>query len=351
MTVRDDAMAAVHWLEAWRTSLVLLLLALALGWLARRVLYKRLETLAGRTTSAWDDRLVAASRGLWLPAIVLFALAPAARAAPIRPELAQLGSRLAGSALLALLVVFAARLVGSALASSRSDAEAPPRPVLIDQAIRGAILVAGGLFVADNLGLEIGTLLTALGVGSLALGLALQPTLTNLFAGLHLSAAQPIRVGDFIELEDGTQGIVTEIGWRATRLRQLANNLVEIPNSRLAEMRLVNYSLPDGPQAVLVQAGVAYGSDLERVELVTVDVARAVQRELAEADPEHEPFVRFHTFGDSSVDFTVILRARVYTDRWPLIHAFLKRLKARFDEERIEIPFPQRVVHSPGRSA
>ncbi|MBZ0089596.1 MAG: mechanosensitive ion channel family protein, partial [Thermoanaerobaculia bacterium] len=180
----------------------------------------------------------------------------------------------------------------------------------------------------------------------LAVGLALQPTLSNFFAGLHLSMAQPVRVGDFVELEDGTQGHVIDIGWRATRIRQLANNLVVVPNARLAEMRLVNYTLPEPAQAVLVPVGVAYDSDLERVERITVEIAREVQRSLPEADPGHEPFIRYGAFADSAISFNVILRAVSYTDRWSLVHEFVKRLQLRFAAEGIEIPFPQRVVHS-----
>jgi small-conductance mechanosensitive channel len=182
-------------------------------------------------------------------------------------------------------------------------------------------------------------------VGSLAVALALHPTLSNLFAGIHLSVSKPLRVGDFVELEDGIQGHVVDIGWRATRIRQLANNLVVVPNARLSDMRLINYSLPEAPQSVLVPLGVAYGSDLRRVERVTVEVARSVQTQVPEADPTHEPFLRFHSFGASSIDCNVILRARAYTDRWPLIHEFVVRLQQRFAQEGLEIPFPQRVVH------
>src|SRR6185503_15507020 len=102
--------------------------------------------------------------------------------------------------------------------------------------LRGVILVVGALLVLDNLGIEIKPLLTALGVGSLAVALALQPTLSNLFAGLHITLSKTIRIGDFIELENGTQGFVTDIGWLATKLREGANNQVIVPNARLVEM-------------------------------------------------------------------------------------------------------------------
>ncbi|HET6372298.1 MAG TPA: mechanosensitive ion channel family protein, partial [Candidatus Polarisedimenticolia bacterium] len=186
---------------------------------------------------------------------------------------------------------------------------------------------------------------TALGVGSLAVALALQPTLSNLFAGVHLTVARPVRVGDFIELEGGRKGFVEDIGWRATRVRELPNNLVIVPNAKLAEMVLVNYAMPESEQAALVQVSVSYASDLAHVERVTVEVAREILTEVRGGVAEFEPFIRFHTFGDSSIDFTVILRVRGFTDRFLVVHEFVKRLHSRYGREGIEIPFPQRVLH------
>ena len=330
--------------QRWLLALCVLLLGLGAGWLLRRWLLGRLRALAARTATRADDFLLEASRGLWAPGILMLSAVLALRVAPLGVDLRSALARLALSGFLALAVVLAARFASAALAGPTSVG-LPGRPTLLQTAARLAIFAAGSLLVLDNLGVEVTSLLTALGVGSLAVGLALQPTLANFFAGLHLSMAQPIRVGDFVELEDGTQGHVADIGWRATKLRQLANNLVIVPNSRLAEMRLINYSMPDSPQAVLVAVGVAYGSDLERVERVTVEVAREVQRELPQADPSHEPFLRFGAFGESAIEFNVILRSVAFTDRWPLIHEFVRRLDRRYRVEGIEIPFPQRVVH------
>jgi len=175
--------------------------------------------------------------------------------------------------------------------------------------------------------------------------LALQPTLSNLFAGLHITLAKTVRLGDFVELENGIQGFVVDIGWRATTLREGANNLVVVPNARLVEMISRNYSLPEPEQNVIVTVGVGYGSDLERVETVALEVARDVQESVPEGVKGFAPAVRFHRFGESSIDFNAVLRVRALPDRAVLAHEFIKRLKARFEREGIEIPFPQRVVH------
>jgi len=205
--------------------------------------------------------------------------------------------------------------------------------------------VVGGLMVLKSFEVPIEPLLTALGVGSLAVALALQPTLSNLFAGMYITLSKTVRIGDYIELENGTQGFVIDIGWRATRLREGANNQVIVPNARLVDMISKNYALPDPQQAVTVPVGVAYDSDLERVEAVALEIAREVQASSPVAVRGFEPAVRFQAFGASSIDFVAVLRVAQAPDKAVLVHDFIKRLKARFDREGIEIPFPQQVVH------
>lgn len=225
--------------------------------------------------------------------------------------------------------------------------DALPTTTLTRNVVRIVVIGLGLMVVLGNLGIAIAPLLTALGVGSLAVALALQPTLSNLFAGFHVTLARKIRVGDFVELETGQQGYVVDIGWRSTQIRELPNNLVIVPNARIAEIIVRNFALPEAPQAALVQVGVAYGSDLEEVERVTVSTAREIQQKIPGADEAFEPFIRFHTFGDSAITFTVILRVKEFVDRYLVTHEFMKRLHRRYAEAGIAIPFPQRVLHLP----
>ncbi|MBI4258934.1 MAG: mechanosensitive ion channel family protein [Actinobacteria bacterium] len=209
---------------------------------------------------------------------------------------------------------------------------------------RFVVLVVGVLMLLQTFGVSIAPMLTALGVGGLAVALALQDTLANLFAGIHILASRKVQPGDFIRLDSGEEGYVVDINWRNTTIRQLPNNMVMVPNARLAGAILVNYHRPVEEMSVLVQVGVAYDSDLEQVERVTIDVARDVLREVEGGVPGFDPFIRFHTFGDFSVDFTVILRAREFTDQYLITHEFVKRLHRRYRAEEIEIPFPIRTV-------
>jgi small-conductance mechanosensitive channel len=147
-----------------------------------------------------------------------------------------------------------------------------------------------------------------------------------------------------VKLDSGQEGYVADFSWRSTRLRMLANNLIVVPNAKLAQAIVVNHHLPSQDLAVLVDVGVDYASDLRHVERVVVDVGRGVMREVTGGVPEFEPFIRYHTFGGSSIDFTVILRAKEFVDQYLIKHEFVKRLHARFNDEGIVIPFPIRTI-------
>ncbi len=213
--------------------------------------------------------------------------------------------------------------------------------------VRVAVLILSALIILDSLQISITPLLASLGVGGLAVGLALQGTLSNLFAGVQIISTQPIRMGDFIRLQSGEEGYVTEIGWRATRIRMLPGNMVIIPNSRLAESIITNYYLPDKELAVIVQAGVSYASDLAHVERVTLEVARNIQQTVQGAVPDFQPVVRFHTFDSSSLNFNIAMRAKEFADQHVMKHEFIKRLHARYNQEGIVIPWPIRTLDIP----
>jgi small-conductance mechanosensitive channel len=213
------------------------------------------------------------------------------------------------------------------------------------------LIAVGGMIVLDNLGVSLTPLLTTLGIGSLAVAIALQDTLGNFFAGLYLKADRPIEIGHFVKLQTGEEGYVERISWRSTRIKMLPNNTVVVPNNKLVQDNITNYYLPDPELAVLVQVGVAYDSDLEKVDKVTSEVAKEALQTTPGAIAGFEPFIRYHTFGDSSIDFTVILRAREFTDGILLKHEFIKKLHVRYEKEGIQFPFPTRIVYLKGEPA
>lgn len=261
-------------------------------------------------------------------------------------------------ALVALVVVAfsigTAKIAGEAVrAGAVSHAGTSGSATIFVSITRVIVYAIGALVLLDSLGIAITPLLTALGVGGLAVALALQDTLSNLFAGIHILASRKVQPGDFIQLDNGMQGYVVDTNWRSTIIRQLPNNLLVVPNATVASSIVTNFHLPEHELSVTVQAGVGYDSDLDRVEQVTVEVGREVMREVEGGVPAHEPTVRYTGFGASSVTFNVGLRAAEVTTQALIVHEFVKRVHRRYQKEGIEFQSPnETIVYSaPGRRA
>lgn len=245
------------------------------------------------------------------------------------------------------ITIATADFVGKAFrAYVRKLALAIPTTGLAYGILKGTILVIGFLIILTILGISITPLITALGVVGLAVALALQDTLANLFAGIHILIEKSIRVGDFIRLETGQEGYVEDITWRTTRIRMLPNNMVIIPNSKIAQSLLINYYLPEKRMSLLIPIGVSYSSDPEKVERILIEEAKKAVGEIPGLLGEPEPFVRFIPgFGESSLDFTLICQVKEFVDQYLVQHELRKRIFNRFKEEEIEIPFPHRTVY------
>jgi small-conductance mechanosensitive channel len=212
------------------------------------------------------------------------------------------------------------------------------------------VYLIGILVLLQSLGISIAPVLTALGVGGLAVALALQDTLSNLFAGIHMVASRKIRPGDYVELDGGREGYVEDITWRYTTIRTLSNNMIIIPNAKLASSVATNFALPEREISISVDVGVAYESDLEKVESVTMEVAREVMEEVEGGVPGSEPSIRYKKFDDSSIGFSVNLRAKEFTNQYFIRHEFIKRLHKRYRIESIDIPFPVRTIRMEGKN-
>jgi small-conductance mechanosensitive channel len=342
-------------IDGWLVATGVAAGAWAFGWLVRVTVLPLFARLASRSRTQVDDALLRALRPHVPVWFLLLGVVVGARYAPLEAVVRGRIDRGAEALLILSLSLATTRFLTLLLDRSAARWSGTPGGTsLVQNVVRVGVLGLGVLVILSNLGVSVTPMLTALGLGSLAIALGLQPTLTNLFAGFHITMGRQVRVGDYVELDNGMQGFVEDVGWRATQIRELANNRVVVPNAKLAEIVLRNYSLPGLEMGVVVPVGVAYGADLGRVEQVTLEVARGVQRETEGAVPEFEPFVRFAGFGDSAIQMNVILRARTVTDRFLVISEFVRRLHIRYHTEGIEIPFPQRVVRTivePGGAA
>ena len=212
--------------------------------------------------------------------------------------------------------------------------------------VRGVVFIIGLLVLLGALGIQITPILTALGVGGLAVALALQDTLSNLFAGVHLLADKPIRVGDYVKVADTVEGHVVDIGWRSTRVRMLQNVVVTIPNKRVAESIIMNYDLPESRLALPIRVAVDYGTDPDLVQrILQEEAAQAIADQVPGLLAEPQPIARLIPgFGEFSLDFTLICHVKSFTDQFPVQHEVRRRILRRLAAEGVRIPVQIRVV-------
>lgn len=249
------------------------------------------------------------------------------------------------AAIIVVVSIGSAKVAGAAVRSGATSHAGTSGSATIFVTITRVIVFAiGGLVLLDSLGVAITPLLTALGVGGLAVALALQDTLSNLFAGVHILASRKVQPGDFVQLDNGMQGYVVDTNWRNTIIRQLPNNILVVPNATVASSIVTNYHLPEHEISVTIPCSVGYNSDLGRVEEVTIEVGHEVMQEVKGAVPEHEPTVRYIDFGDSGISFNVGLRATDISAQALIIHEFIKRLHARYQREGIDNSPPSETV-------
>ena len=345
----------MNWdLEGWpasaRTallSLVVVAVAYLIGRVAQRIVANQLAAVARRTGSRWIEPAVEAvaqrvpfwsvlvgvyvAAGFWNPATNIALTLDKALYVIAAASLTFLASD--------VLVKFV-RVHGPVIDRTL------PATTLTENVVRIVVVILGLLVILHGLGLTITPILTALGVGGLAVALALQDTLANLFAGLYLTVAKHIRIGNYIKLSSGEEGYLVDIDWRAIRLRQLSNNTVLVPNAKFSQSIVTNFHSPEHEMVVTIEGSVDYTSDLDRVEAIATEVARDVMLTVPGGVPGFDPLVRFHTFGDPGIGFSVMLRAREFVDQFLIKHEFVKRLHKRFAAEGIAIPIKS-LAHRP----
>jgi len=366
--------------------IVIFVAIVLVGFVVDLFLLGTLKRITKRTPIAFDDLLLNSFGKVFMFIVVLVALYFSVNATYLASKFSPNILKIFNSAILAGIIMAIGWVVAD-LINHGIDAYVKRLPQevptgIIKSIVKLIILTVSLLVALESSGISVTPILTALGVGGLAVALALQDSLSNLFAGINVVFSGQVRRGDFVKLENGEEGFVEDMTWRNTLIRTMANNIVIVPNSKLASSILVNYDLIDKPRGVPVALGVAYSSDLDRVERITLEVAREVQREITEkagrmaldnlqrklaevkreADRarlqsemealerlidevrEWNPILRYREFGDSSINFIVILRAITVDAVFLLKHEFIKRVKRRYDEEGIEIPFPQRDI-------
>jgi small-conductance mechanosensitive channel len=254
-------------------------------------------------------------------------------------------------ATLVVALVFACGLVVSRLAVAAVTAYAARNPSLSPAvgvarvAVRLAIAVLAIITALQALGVPVAPLLTTLGVGSLAVALALQETLANFFAGLYLLADRPVRTGDYIKIHDGEEGYVEAIGWRSSRLRTQQQNVVIVPNQKLSQAILTNFHLPSPPVTLTIPVRVSYDADPDKVERVLAEELDRATKDIPEVH-DAPTSARMVELADSGILWHCVVQVRDIEAQALAGHEIRRRILARLRAEKIEIPYPQRVVHT-----
>lgn len=337
--------AAAPGLELFHLLLAagILAAAVVLGIIARKVFAVTLHAWAKRSASEWDDIVADSMKGLVVVWFLLVGLAVVLRVVPLRPEIALIVRRAVGVLGILSAVVFFTRMARKAIYVFIDRRVEVPSSIFKNFATV-LIYAVGFLFVLDYLGVSIAPLLTALGVSGLAVALALQDTLSNLFAGLNILMTHKIRPGDYIRLETGEEGEVCDITWRNTTIRAPEDNMVVVPNAKLAAAIYTNTHLPEKEMGLFLPVVVSFDSDLAQVERVTLEVVREVMSAPERTIPGYEPAVRFNAFTDVGVRMSVGLRVKEYQELYRLRHDLYKRLHERFRREGIKLAVSPRAV-------
>jgi small-conductance mechanosensitive channel len=311
----------------------------AVGYLINAVLIRRLTRLAKRTQGTWDDAVIGELRRripLW---ILLVGVWVSLGYWQIPDNWLSLATSILKIVVVAS-VTFAAAAIAARLITVFGPRSVPGAPVsaLSRNIVRMVIFAVGLMVILNALGVNVTPMLAALGVGGLAVALALQEPLSNLFAGLFVTLGRQVRIGDYVRFEPGVEGHVLDFNWNSTRIQSPGGNLIVVPNAKVSQAVVTNYSLPTRDAGVAVDITVDFTNDFTKVELITMDVAREVMREVMGGVPEFEPAVRVTAFTDLGVRFSVGLRAREYPDQGLVRHEFLKRLLKRYQAEGIVLP-------------
>ena len=324
-----------------------------LGFIFKRFVHSRLKKAAERSNWAGDDAVLEAIEPHIVVWFFLGALSiSVSKIEAVQPQNTYLISILNDYAPKFLTIVLIGSItlaIGNLAVSifdlwARDQEKGFPSTTMFTNFVRIAIYVIGILIILDALSISITPMITALGVGGIAVSLALKDTLTDVFAGLHILLSKKVQVGDFIQLDSGEMGYIQNISWRNTIMMERTNNIIHIPNTRLSSAIIKNFDSGDPSFSVKIPVGVGYSSDLDEVEKVTKKVINEIQSSMEETNNNYEPTMRFQNFGESSINLMVYFRGNRYGDQNPIIHQFIKTLHKRYSEEGIEIPFPMRTV-------
>jgi MscS family membrane protein len=317
-------------------------LFLGVGWLQKK---------ADKTASKLDDIIIAALGTPAVIAVIVITIYLALQVAVLPPGLEWLvgsqyftavliiiGAWITSSFAYNMISVYGSRIAGL------TDTELDDRMIALGLIVAKYIIwFIAFLLILSVLNIDITPFLAGAGIIGLAVALAAQDLISNFFGGAMIAVDKPFALHDRIQI-DQYYGDVIHVGPRSTRMKTLDNQIVTIPNAKVVDSFVINYAMPDTRLKVRIPIGVAYGSDVEKVKGLLLEIARDAAASFTYILADPEPLVYFLEFGDSSLNFQLIVWCNDFGLTWETKDAVNTRIARRFAEEGIEIPFPQRDV-------
>ena len=340
------------WMPFWQLledsplleALVVALLSVVFALIIRFVVFRALAHLTGTTRVLFDDQLLEHLRKPVYTTVLFFGFTLAVDAAQLA-----VGPHLLINILLSLIVINWMRalfristVLLDTLGGQQRFAIIESRTVpLFDLTAKLATILAGSYILLLVWGVNLVGWLASAGIVGIAVGFAAKDTLANLFSGIFIVADAPYKIGDYINLDTGERGKVTAIGLRSTRLLTRDDVEVTIPNGVIANAKIINES--GGPHLKMrnrIQVGVAYGSDLDRVCEILLEIAQSHKEVCVYPKPQ----IRMRGFGASSLDFELLVWIEEPEYRGRLAHEIYMEIYKRLAEENIEIPYAKQDV-------
>ncbi|MGE3801757.1 MAG: mechanosensitive ion channel family protein [Candidatus Kapaibacterium sp.] len=330
--------------ETYVKAGMMLLLALLMGLLIRQLVFVRVKKYTEKTANFYDDIILETLRRKTVLWVILIATILTIPTLHWEEQYRRLAEQLTMAVLILSITIAIVRGVSEAITKYSEHSGAGVGGSTLIRYVVSFVFYALGLAVILSLfNVSLLPAITALGVGGLAVALAFQDTLANLFAGIHMTLSQQLHLEDYVQLQSGEEGFVHDISWRTTTLRTLANNLIIIPNKKLSESIIINFNLPMSELAIELNVGVSYDTDPAYVEEVLIDIVKGAYGEV-EGVLDEVPAIRFHAFADSSLTMRAFVKVDKVENRFAARHELMKRVYKRFREEGIEIPFPIRTL-------
>ena len=326
--------------------LSLVLIAFLSGILLNRIVFRRLHNRLAEKPGTLLQMFVDSLHGIPVLWTTIVGIYGAIHNVPMSSYLLMnLERALLVLSLLSVTIVAARTVVAIVSIYAQKAVGVFPSTSLFVNLAEVATYVVGVLIILQSIGISITPVLTALGVGGIAVALALQDTLANLFSGLYILLARQIKLNDYIKLSSGEEGYVQDIAWRNTTIKMMSNNIIIVPNAKISSAIITNHSLPDNSISISLSLGVSYDCDLDLVEKVTVEEAVKLMKEHGAGVPEAEPSVRFKAFADSNIELNVNIEAKEFAGQYVLRHELIKRLHRRYRQEGIIMAYPSRMVY------